>query len=186
MRTGRKVRIDSQGGKRAHKQRTAITELHIGAVELQPSQGRAESGAAWAERIVGWYEARWGIEDRRLRAADVLVKCLAFDAITAWRVFALDRYARDAPDTPVAEVLTEDEQEVIEEVVRKGRLLPPAERGKPSLADIRSWVLWLARMAGFTPLEAATPARERSALAGLRQDANHRVVQAIGTVSLRG
>ena len=113
---------------------------------------------------MGWYEARWGIEeyfrllktgtrieDRRLREADALVKCLAFDAITAWRVFALDRYARDAPDTPVGEVLTEDEQEVIEEVVRKGRLLPPAERGKPRPADIHSWVLWLAGIAGFRP-----------------------------------
>ena len=71
--------------------------------------------AEWAERIVGWYEARWGIEeyfrvlksgtriaDRRLQEADALVKCLAFDAVTAWRVFSLDRYARDAPDTPDA------------------------------------------------------------------------------------
>ena len=69
--------------------------------------------AEWAERIVGWYEARWEIEeyfrvlksgtrieDRRLRDADALVKCLAFDAVTAWRVCSLDRYARDAPDTP--------------------------------------------------------------------------------------
>ena len=64
---------------------------------------------------MGWYEARWGIEeyfrvlksgtrieDRRLQEADALVKCLAFDAVTAWRVFSLDRYARDAPDTPDA------------------------------------------------------------------------------------
>ena len=120
--------------------------------------------AAWAERIVGWYEARWAIEeyfrllksgtrieDRRLRAADALVKCLVFDAITAWRVFALDRYARDAPDTPVGEVLTAGEQEVIEEVVRKGQLLPPAERGQPAPADICSWVVWLARIVGFRP-----------------------------------
>ena len=66
-------------------------------------------------------------------------------------MFALDRYARNAPDTSVGEVLTEDGQEVIEEVVRKGRLLPPAERGKPRPGDIRSWVVWLARMAGFRP-----------------------------------
>ena len=80
---------------------------------------------------MGWYQARLGIEeyfrllkagtrieDRRLREADTLVKCLAFDAITAWRVFALDRYARDAPATAVGDVLTEDEQEVIEELGR--------------------------------------------------------------------
>ena len=35
--------------------------------------------------------------------------------------------------------------------MRKGRLLPPAERGKPRPGDIRSWVVWLARMAGFRP-----------------------------------
>ena len=91
---------------------------------------------------MNWYEARWGIEEYfRLLKADSLVKCLAFDAITAWRVFALDRYARDAPATPLGEVLSEDEQEVIEQVVRKGRLLPPAERGQPRPADIRSWVV---------------------------------------------
>ena len=115
--------------------------------------------SASAERIVRWYEARWGIEehfrllktgtrvmDRRLREADALVNCRAFYAITAWRVFALDRYAQDAPAAPVGEVLTEDKQEVIEEAVRKGRLLPPAERGKPRPADIRS-VVWLVRSA---------------------------------------
>ena len=37
------------------------------------------------------------IENRRLQAA-ALVKCLAFYAVTAWRVFRLDRYARDEPD----------------------------------------------------------------------------------------
>ena len=120
--------------------------------------------AEWAERIVGWYEARWGIEeyfrvlksgtrieDRRLQDADALVKCLAFDAITAWRVFNLDRYARDAPDTPADDVLSGDERQVIGLVVQAERLLPPAERGRPFPPDIRSWVVLLARMAGWRP-----------------------------------
>ena len=157
VRTGRKIVIGSQGGKRARKRRTATTELRIGKVELQPPKKRPGDGpleawlvrvleteppagqdplewllvsseggptAEWAERIVGWYEARWGIEeyfrvlksgarieDRRLRQADSLEKCLAFDAITAWRVFSLERYA----------------------------------------PDIRSWVVLLARMAGWRP-----------------------------------
>ncbi len=76
---------------------------------------------------------------------------LAFDAITAWRVCSLDRYARDAPDTPADEVLTDDERQVIGTVVRAERLLPPAERGKPFPPDIRSWVVLLARMAGWHP-----------------------------------
>ncbi len=197
VKTGRKVSIDSQGGKRARRQRTAVTELSIGRVELQPPKDRPADGpvaawavrvleteppagheplawllvsseggptAAWAERIVGWYEARWEIEeyfrvlksgtrieDRRLQDADALVKCLAFDAVTAWRVCSLDRYVRDAPDTPAAEVLTGDERQVIGAVVRAEGLLPPAERGKPFPPDIRSWVVLLARMAGWCP-----------------------------------
>ena len=197
VRTGRAVRIGAQGGKRARRKRTAVTELCIGQVALQPPKERPDDGpvtawvvrvletdppagqaplewllvsseggptAEWAERIVGWYEARWGIEeyfrvlksgtrieDRRLQEADALVKCLAFDAITAWRVCSLDRYARDAPDTPADEVLTDDERQVIGTVVRAERLLPPAERGKPFPPDIRSWVVLLARMAGWHP-----------------------------------
>lgn len=89
------------------------------------------------------------IEDRRLQEADALVKCPAFDAITAWRVCSLDRYARDARDTPAAEMLTDDERQVIGTVVRAERLLPPAERGKRFAPDIRSWVVLLARMAGW-------------------------------------
>ena len=71
----------------------------------------------WARRIVRWYEAHWRIEeffrvlkscarieDRRLRTAQALQKCLAFDAITAWQVFSLARYARDAPKTPARQV----------------------------------------------------------------------------------
>lgn len=197
VRTGRAVRIGAQGGKRARRERTAVTELRIGQVELQPPKERPDDGpvtawvvrvletdppagqaplewllvsseggptAEWAERIVGWYEARWGIEeyfrvlksgtrieDRRLQEADALVKCLAFDAITAWRVCSLNRYARDAAATPAAEVLTDDERQVIGTVVRAERLLPPAERDKPFAPDIRSWVVLLARMAGWHP-----------------------------------
>ena len=120
--------------------------------------------AQWAERIVTWYERRWAIEeyfrllkmgtrieDRRLRDAAALGKCLVFDAITAWRVFSLDRYARDAPETPVEEVLTADEMAVIAEVTASERLRPPRERGQPLGPDIRSWVVLLARMRGWRP-----------------------------------
>ena len=113
-----------------------------------------ESGgppAEWAERIVGWYEARWGIEDRQLHEAEALQQCLAFDAVTAWRVFSLDRYARDEPETLAAEVLTEGEREVIGIVVRAERLLPPSERDRPFQPDIRSWVILMGRMAGWHP-----------------------------------
>ena len=121
--------------------------------------------AAWAERIVRWYETRWRIEeffrllksgtwieDRRLREAQALEKCLVLDAITACCVFSLDRYARDSPDTPASEVLTEDELDVIETVVREENLQPPQERGQPIGPDIRTGVIMLARMAGWRPV----------------------------------
>ena len=63
-----------------------------------------DATAEWAVRICGWYETRRSIEeyfrvlkagtrieDRRLDDADDLRKSLAFDAITAWRVFELER-----------------------------------------------------------------------------------------------
>ena len=129
---------------------------------LLSSEG--ERTVQWAERIVGWYERRWAIEeyfrllkmgtrieDRRLRDAAALGKCLVFDAITAWRVFSLERYARDAPETPAAEVLTADELAVIAEVTAAERLRPPGERGQPVEPGIRSWVVLLARMRGWRP-----------------------------------
>ncbi len=195
--SGRKIVIDSQGGKRARPQRTATTELRIGQVQLQPPKeqpgaaplavwlvrvletdppaGEAElewllvsseggQTAEWAERIVGWYEARWSIEEyfrvlksgahseeRQLRDAAALGKCLVFDAITAWQVFSLQRYAREAPQTPAAAVLSADERAVVERVVVAERLLPPRERGQPLGPDIRTWVVLLARMAGWQP-----------------------------------
>ena len=79
------------------------------------------------------------------------VKCLAFDAVTAWRVFSLDGYARDEPESAAAEVPTGDEREVIGIVVRGKRLLSPDERDRPIPPDIRSWVMVLARIAGWQP-----------------------------------
>ena len=121
-------------------------------------------GKRWAQQIVRWYEARWGIEeffrvlkrgarieDRRLRTAQALQKCLAFDAITAWQVFSLARYARDAPGTPARQVLTRDEMLMIWVQVKNKQLQPPGERGRPPPTDIRSWVILLARTTGFRP-----------------------------------
>ncbi len=68
------------------------------------------------------YEARWTIEeyfktlkqctrieDRQLDEADDLRCCLAFDAVTAWRVFDIQRAAKAEPDRPALDFLDEDE-----------------------------------------------------------------------------
>ena len=152
-----------------------LTVWLVQVLEPEPPAGQAalewllvssEGGetAEWAERIVGWYETRWAIEeyfrllktgtrieDRRLREADALVKCLAFDAITAWQVFSLARHARDAPETPAEGLLSEDERAMIGAFVERRQLRPPAERGTAFGSDIRSWVVLLARMVGWRP-----------------------------------
>ena len=79
------------------------------------------------------------------------VKCLAFESVTARRVLSLDRYARDEPESPAAEAPKDRDREVIDIVVRGERLLLPAERDRPFPPDIRSWVVLLARIAGWQP-----------------------------------
>ena len=131
-------------------------------LELEPPAGQAtmewllvsSEGAAtaeWAERTVGWHEQRWAIEEyfrllktgtrieaRRLREADALVKCLAFDAITAWHVLSLARHARDAPETPAQDLLSGDERAMTGAFAEPRQLRPAAERGKPLGTDVRS------------------------------------------------
>ena len=123
-----------------------------------------KANKAQALRIVRQYEGRWPIEeyfrvlksgtrveDRRLRDAAALGKCLAFDAVAAWRVFDLGRAARDCPQAPARRFLSRAERDCILAVVRRERLLPPGERGRPPPEGIRWWVLRMASMVGFHP-----------------------------------
>ncbi|MDE0103396.1 MAG: transposase [Bryobacterales bacterium] len=142
-----------------------------------------------AQRIVRWYEARWSIEeffevlksharieDRRLRTAEALGKCLAFDAITAWQTQSLGRYARDAP---AEQVLTQDERDLILALLREKRLLPPAERDRPAQGHPH-----LGGVAGadgrVSAVEASAAAGAPDHLAGVRQAAG-----AAGSLALR-
>ena len=91
---------------------------------LLTTEGEAEIDNA--RPVVAWYEARWTIEeyfwilnvgtrveDRKLDHADDLRKCLAFDAVTAWRVMDLERRARDTPDMPALKMFSEHEIKVL-------------------------------------------------------------------------
>ena len=103
--------------------------LAVSAFEPDPPSGK--EGLHWvllttegdetaedAVRTVKWYEARWsieeyfkalktgtGIKERRFDCADDLRKCLAFDVVTAYRVFDLERMAREKPDIPARDVV---------------------------------------------------------------------------------
>ena len=64
---------------------------------------------------------------------------------------SLARYAREAPDTPVEQVLSRAAMRAIAILVFEQQLLPPSERQPEPPADIRAWVVLLARTAGFRP-----------------------------------
>lgn len=74
-------------------------------------------------------------------------------AVTAWVGRVLET------DPPAAKVLTEDEREVIGIIVRGDRLLPPAGCDRPFPPDIRSWLVLLARNAGWQPRGGSSIAR---------------------------
>ena len=72
--------------------------------------------------MLRWFELRWRIErffhawkvstrieDRRLDEADDLRRCLAFDAITAFRVRDRSLLARERPDDPASRHVNEDD-----------------------------------------------------------------------------
>ncbi len=87
---------------------TAVLVCEVGSKKLQPvrwlllcSEGHAS--AMWAIRIKCWYEIRMlikdyflilknstRIHDPNIRTAGAIGKCLAFDAITSWRLFEQD------------------------------------------------------------------------------------------------
>ena len=57
----------------------------------------------------------------------------------------------DCPQAPARRFLSRAERDCILAVVRRERLLPPGERGRPPPEGIRWWVLRMASMVGFHP-----------------------------------
>ena len=92
------------------------------------------------------------IEERRLDHADDLRKCLAFDAITAWRVFDLDRLARAEPDRPAIRALTREEIETLDLLLEDlGSHARKHQTPDPERQTIRQTVINIGRLAGFQP-----------------------------------
>ncbi len=93
------------------------------------------AGSADAERareVVRFYALRWRIErffhalkvgtrikDRKLDRADDLRKCLAFDCITAFRVWDLALLAREKPADPAGKYVPADEIKVLQALAWK-------------------------------------------------------------------
>ncbi len=79
---------------------------------------------------------------------DSLRKCLAFDAILAWRVLDLARTARVTPDTPARDFLSDTEVAALYSYVTWCRLpRPPPD----DVLIIRRFVIDITRPVGFRP-----------------------------------
>ena len=108
--------------------------------------------------VLRWYELRWRIErffhalkvgtrveDCRLNHANDLRKCLAFDAITAFRVWDHSLLCRERPQDPASRHATGD---TIRALAAHYHLKPP--RGPPHMT-IADFVVLTAGLAGFHP-----------------------------------
>ncbi len=126
---------------------------------LPGSSGGAGPGTA--RGALRWYGLRWRIErffhalkqgtrieDRRLDAADDLRKCLAFDAITAFRVRDLPLLARERPDGPATMHVTLQDVPALLALARHHGFRAP--RGPPDLT-IAGFAVTAAGLAGFHP-----------------------------------
>ena len=146
-----------------------LAMLAVSAVEAEPPDGaepasrlllasRGEACAEDARTAVRRYRMRWMIEeffrvlktglraeDRRFDHVDDLRKCVAFDAVTACRIFDIARAARETPDIPAVDIVPEDAPEILEVALRSNGVRPKA----PPNPTIREFTIELARIAGF-------------------------------------
>ena len=126
---------------------------------LLSTEGDADLDTACT--VLRWYELRWSIErffhalkvgtrieDRRLDEADDLRKCLAFDAITAFRVWDLSLLARERPDDPARIHVTEDDIRALCALATHYGFKVP--RGPPEMT-IAGFVVLTGGLAGFHP-----------------------------------
>ena len=163
------VRIKAPGHSRETIAMIAVSVLedHPPAAIKQPlnwlllcTEGEADADNAL--RICQWYETRWGIEEyfrtlktgcqiekRQFDDADDLLKCMAFDAITAWRVLDLQRLAKYDAQRLASEFIDKDEIKVqrvlLNNIHRRYDIRPP-----PDLT-IRQFVIDVGTLAGFRP-----------------------------------
>ena len=105
---------------------------------------------------VAWYAQRWQIEvlhkvlksgcqieQRQLHTATRLERALAVDLVVAWRLLALCKSAREAPDAAVSAWLEQAEWEALYCQVHQ-RTVPPK-----SPPTVRQAVRWIAGLGGF-------------------------------------
>ena len=132
-----------------------------GAPGWMPRTTEGEPDLENACTVPPWHQLRWRtgrffhalkvgtrIKDQRLDEADDLRKCLALNAITAFRVRNLTFLARERPDDPARMYAGPDGVGVL--LALAASLGPTPPRGPPD-PDVRTFVALTAGLAGFHP-----------------------------------
>ena len=131
------------------------------ALDWMPRTTEGEPGPENACTVLRWHQLRWRTGrflhalkvgtrtgDRKLDEADGPRKCLALNAITAFRVRNLTFLARERPDDPARMYAGPDGIEVL--FALAASLGPTPPRGPPD-PDVRTFVVLTAGLAGFHP-----------------------------------
>lgn len=105
---------------------------------------------------VRWYSQRWQIEvlhkvlksgcqieQRQMETAQRLERVLSLDLVTAWRVLALCKAARETPDDPISNWLPDAQWQALCAYVYQ-RAIPPK-----AIPTVRQAVRWIAQLGGF-------------------------------------
>ena len=158
---GEPIRMAAVSAKEERPPRSVLRKKKDGPLHWLLPATEGGPDAETAKTALRWYELRWRIErffhalkvgtrieDRRLDDADDLRKCLAFDAITAFRVWDPALLARERPDDPARLHVAKDHVGMVCALAaRRGFKVP---RGPPEM-DIRTFVVLAAGQAGFHP-----------------------------------
>lgn len=144
-----------------------VTLSAVLAQEIQPPEGREPiewrllttlpvESAEDACNCVRWYTKRWTIEryhytlksgcrieELQLETVDRLHRALAVYSVVAWRLLYLTYMARTEPESPCTRFLSDSEWKALYCQTHRTKKLPA------SPPDLRTVVLWIARLGGF-------------------------------------
>lgn len=111
------------------------------------------------ERLI-WYARRWGIEvlhrtlksgcrieRRQLGQADRLEACLAIDLVVAWRIYHLNKLARETPEAPCTVYFDEAQWKGLMVFTANNAIAPTVAPAKPP--TLREAIRLVATLGGF-------------------------------------
>ena len=155
---------------KAPKRKAQLPGLQLWAIEareIHPPKGTTPilwrllstlpvHSAAEALEKVEWYSQRWQIEvihkvlksgckveQRQLQTAERLERALSIDLVIAWRVLALCKAARELPEDPISDWLSQAQWQTLWSYVHQCTRVPQTS------PTVRQAVRWIAGLGGF-------------------------------------